>query len=188
MVVHHYYCGRALTGRRITVTEHETEPVSEEAVRAATPEIRKSVTVAAPVAEAFRIYTERALDWLPPAHTFLSEPRAIGFEPYAGGRFYERGADGTEVTRGTVLAWEPPGRLLVTWRIGPNWQPVFDDALASRIAVDFTAAGPKATEVSLTYSQLHRHGELTGQLVAILSAAGPGETLQRYADLVARTT
>jgi hypothetical protein len=57
------------------------------------------------------------------------------------------------------------------WRIGPNWQPVLDDEQASVIEVDFTAAGPDAAEVVLTYTQLHRHGEFAGVLCAAL--AGP---------------
>jgi uncharacterized protein YndB with AHSA1/START domain len=156
------------------------------AVPAGLPDVRKSVTVPAPAATAFRIYTERAIDWLPPAHMFIAGPQAVTLEPYAGGRFYERGHDGTEITRGTVQEWAPPGRLVLTWRIGPDWQPVSDDEQASRISADFRPAGPQATEVTLTYSQLHRHGALGRQLLAILSAPGPGETLQRYADLVSR--
>jgi uncharacterized protein YndB with AHSA1/START domain len=144
------------------------------------------VTVPVPPAEAFRIYTERPAEWLPPEHTFIKDPQSITMEPRAGGRFYERGADGAEVTRGTIVEWAPPGRLAVTWRIGPNWQPVFDDEHASVIVVEFNPAGADATEVVLTYTQLDRHGEMAGLLRSAINNPGPGDTLHRYADVVAR--
>jgi uncharacterized protein YndB with AHSA1/START domain len=149
-------------------------------------DVRKAVTVPVTAAEAFAIYTERPAEWLPPEHTFIAGPVSIAMEPWAGGRFYERGADGTEITRGTIVEWAPPGRLAVTWRIGPGWRPVPDDEHASVIVVDFRPAGPAATEVMLTYTHLDRHGELAGSLRAAIRQPGSGDTLQRYSDVVAR--
>jgi uncharacterized protein YndB with AHSA1/START domain len=153
---------------------------------AGVPDVRKSITVAVPPDAAFQIFTERPAEWLPPAHTFMKDPRLIAIESRVGGRFYERGADGNEITRGTITEWAPPSRLVVTWRIGPHWQPVFDDDNASLIEVDFVPVGPDATEVIVTNTHLDRHGEMAGHLRSVLDAANPGETLQRYGDLVAR--
>lgn len=150
------------------------------------PDVRKSVRVPAPVDLAFRVFTQRPAEWLPAGHTFLENPQSIAMEPRVGGRFYERGADGAEITRGTVVAWAPPSRLAVTWRVGPGWRPVFDDEQASRIEVEFAAVGPDVTQVTATYTQLHRHGEFAGAIRSALTAPGPGETLERYAEAVAR--
>jgi uncharacterized protein YndB with AHSA1/START domain len=160
-----------------------TEP---ETARADVPDVRKSVTVPLPADEAFRIFTEQPAEWLPAGHTFIRDPQSISMEPRAGGRFYERGADGTEVTRGTIAEWAPPNRLVMTWRIGPNWRPVFDDEKASLIEVDFLAAGPDATEVVVTNTNRHRHGEIAGFIRSALDGPSPGETLQKYAEAVAR--
>jgi uncharacterized protein YndB with AHSA1/START domain len=117
---------------------------------------------------------------------FIPNAQSITIEPRAGGRFYERAADGTEATRGTIVEWAPPHRLAVTWRIGPGWRPVPDDEHASVIVIEFTPAGPDATEVTATYTHLDRHGEMAGMLRAAIENPGSGNTLERYADVVTR--
>ena len=157
-------------------------PRGEEAVP------RVSVTVPAPPAEAFRIYTERQIEWQPPGHLTVRDPESITMEPRVGGRFYERGADGTEVVRGTITEWEPPGRLAVTWRIGPGWQPAPDDESASVIVVEFNPVEPDSTEVVFTYTHLERHGEMAPVLRAAIANPGPGSAVERYAETVNRHT
>jgi len=147
---------------------------------------RVSVTVPAPPAEAFRIYTERQIEWQPPGHLTVEDPEAVTMEPWAGGRLYERGADGTEVVRGTVTEWAPPGRVAVTWRIGPGWQLAPDDERASVIVAEFNPAGPDLTEVVFTYTHLERHGEMTPTLRAAIASPGPGSAVESYAETVKR--
>jgi uncharacterized protein YndB with AHSA1/START domain len=147
---------------------------------------RIAVTVPVPTAEAFAIYTGRPAEWLPPEHMFIRNPQSVTMEPWAGGRFYERSADGTEVIRGTIIEWAPPGRLAVTWRIGPGWQPISSDEHASVIVVEFHPAGPNATEVVVTYTHLDRHGDMAALIRSAISNPGPGNTLHRYAEVVAQ--
>jgi uncharacterized protein YndB with AHSA1/START domain len=147
---------------------------------------RVSVTVPTAPAEAFRIYTERQIEWQPPGHLTVKESESITMEPRVGGRFYERGADGTEVVRGTVTEWEPPSRVAVTWRIGPGWRPAPDDENASVIVVEFNPAGPDSTEVVFTYTHLERHGEMASVLRAAIANPGPDSAVERYAAAVRR--
>ncbi|WP_169789940.1 SRPBCC domain-containing protein [Actinoplanes subtropicus] len=151
-------------------------------------DVQKTITVPAPVKQAFAIFVQRPGEWLPPEHAFIRGESAVVIEPRLGGRFYERGAEGSVAVRGTVLVWEPPHRLTVTWRVGPGWRPVPDDERASRIVIEFVPAGAAATEVTFAYRELHRHGAMAEQIHAALLVPGPGESLRRYADVVARHT
>lgn len=89
--------------------------------------IRKTVTVECPVEHAFRTFTEEIGTWWPLHHSSISAtaedgeaPETAVLEPRPGGRLYERDRDGRECTWGTVLAWEPPHRLAIEWRVNPD--------------------------------------------------------------------
>lgn len=147
---------------------------------------RVSVTVPTAPAEAFLIYTERQIEWQPPGHLTIKNPATVTMEPWVGGRFYERGADGTEVVKGTIAEWAPPDRVAVTWRIGPGWRPAPDDSNASVIVVEFNPVGPESTEVVFTYTHLERHGEMAPILRAAIGNPGPDSAVHRYAEVVKR--
>jgi len=55
----------------------------------------------------------------------------------AGGRWFERGEDGSECQRGKVLSWEPPSRLLLAWQITPTFS--YDPDLMTELEVRFIA-------------------------------------------------
>ena len=83
--------------------------------------VRKHIVVAAPVEQAFSVFTERLGDFKPPEHNLLAKPIAeTVFEPRVGGHLYDRAIDGTECRWARVLVYEPPTRLVFSWDIGPT--------------------------------------------------------------------
>ena len=82
---------------------------------------------------AFRVWTENPSMWWPRSHTVTRDPGlTVVFEPFQGGRIYERGSDGAEHEWGEVVMWEPP------IRIGYLWHLFFDRSEATDITVTFT--------------------------------------------------
>ncbi len=121
--------------------------------------IRKSVVVNAPVAHAFEVFTERFNSWWPRTHHIgKAEPFTAILEPREGGRWFERGADGSECEWGRVLVYAPPARVAVSWHLGADYQYDPDPAKASRVDVTFHDEGEGKTRVELVHSQLDRHG------------------------------
>ncbi len=146
--------------------------------------IRKTTLVKATPARAFEAFTARMGRWWNPSFS-INPTRApikdVVMEPRAGGRWYERGADGTECDWGRVLVWEPPARLVVSWQI--NAQFKFDPALHTEIEVRFDAKGAGLTEVTLEHRLLERLGERAGETRDRLSG-GWGGLLERYAAAI----
>ena len=117
-----------------------------------------TVTVGVPVERAFGVFTG-AFGHLVAArvpHRPGRHGRRQSWNPGRGGRWYERGVDGSECDWGRVLAWEPPHRLVLTWQINGQWQYDPDPAHASEIEVRFTADGPDQTTVELEHRLLDR--------------------------------
>ena len=101
----------------------------------------------------------------------------IIIEPREGGRWFERGEDGTESDWGHVLAWNPPGRLLIAWQIGANWS--YDPALVTEVELTFAPHGD-GTLVTLEHRHLERYGEAAAAHAAQLDGGWPS-LLQGYA-------
>lgn len=102
--------------------------------------VRKQVRVKAEPARAFAVFTDRMKAWWPPQQSIGRSPIAdIILEPKVGGLWGERGEDGVECRWGEVLAWEPPSRLVLAWRINAEWQ--YDPALLTEVEVRFTPDG-----------------------------------------------
>ncbi|MCO1576048.1 SRPBCC family protein [Crossiella sp. SN42] len=149
------------------------------------PDVRKSVVVAASPRHCFEVFTQRPADWWPPSHVLLRAPRVgLAIEPRAGGRYYEWDAEGNEIAWGVVLDWDPPHRLRMTWRVDGRWQSIPDDERASEIEVTFTPAGPGQTRVELAHIRLDKHGPDAERIFQALDGPSPGETLQRFAEVV----
>jgi uncharacterized protein YndB with AHSA1/START domain len=114
------------------------------------PPLTDTVTVALPIQRAFDVFTGSIDAWWP--HEFHIGQAAVAeviLEPGVGGRWFERGVDGSECDWGRVLIWEPPLRLVFTWQINGSWQFDPDPDHASEIEAVFTARGPEETTVEV---------------------------------------
>jgi uncharacterized protein YndB with AHSA1/START domain len=107
----------------------------------------KTVLVAAEPARAFEVFTSRFGDWWPLATHSVDGAKAKGvvLDCCEGGEVVETTGDGSREVWGTVVEWEPPERLALTWHPG---QPAEE---ATRVEVAFAAEGT-STRVTLTHS------------------------------------
>jgi DNA-binding transcriptional ArsR family regulator len=170
--------------RSLAAYQRAAEDRAREQAMTAEPEIvvEKTVQVNAPLAIAFEVFIEQ--QWWPVDTHHLAEPpgREVVLEPFPGGRWYERAADGTETDWGSVLAWQPPYRLLLTWQVSPRWTYEPDPARASQIEVTFTPEGPDATRVHFIHRHLERYGPQAERMRRILDekGGGPLDALARH--------
>ncbi|TIO08953.1 MAG: ATPase [Mesorhizobium sp.] len=146
--------------------------------------VRKSVTVDVPVATAFDVFTSGFGRWWPASHSIgKSALRSATIEPKAGGRWFETGEDGTECDWGEVLAWEPPNRIVLAWRIRTDWQ--YDPSLLTEVEIKFSEAGENATRVELEHRRLENMGAAGEAAREIFeSDRGWSGILQSYVQLI----
>jgi uncharacterized protein YndB with AHSA1/START domain len=143
--------------------------------------IRASVEVAVAPAKAFAIFTERLSEWWPLDYALVPKPRQVIVEPKKGGRWYEKGADGSERLVATVTAWDPSSRFAIDWHIDAQWQS--DPKLATAVEVRFTPTA-KGTRVELEHRDLEKFGEQAEATRKGLSEQGGwGDLLQGFARL-----
>jgi uncharacterized protein YndB with AHSA1/START domain len=125
--------------------------------RIAPAAIRKTVTVHAPIDRAFRVFASRMGEWWHKDHSIAkgTTQTDVIVEPRAGGRWYERGADGSEHPWGRVLAYEPPRRLVLAWQLTREW--AYDPDFETTVEVTFEEKDG-ATVVHFEHRDLERMG------------------------------
>ena len=119
--------------------------------------VRREITVNADQERAFEVFTAGFDSWWPRAHHIgQSELLAAIIEPKVGGRWYERGIDGSECDWGKVLVWEAPARVVLSWHLDGNWAFDPDPAKASEVELRFVAESESRTRVELEHRGIER--------------------------------
>jgi uncharacterized protein YndB with AHSA1/START domain len=150
--------------------------------------VRKSVRVNAAPARAFEVFTANASLWWPRSHTINASPmRDAVIEPRVGGRWFERGEDGSECDWGKVLVWEPPSRVVLGWQLNSEFR--FDPGVVTEVEVRFIAENARVTRVELEHRNLERFGK-EGEAVRekVDSPRGWALLLEKFAAVTADTT
>ncbi|HXP22165.1 MAG TPA: SRPBCC family protein [Streptosporangiaceae bacterium] len=145
--------------------------------------VRHAVTVPLASDAAFRLFTTDFNSWWPAHHIGEADLEKAIIEPAVGGRWYERGVDGSECDWGEVLTYDPPSRIVLRWQLDGEWKYDADPAHGSEVEVTFTPDGPGRTKVQLEHRHFERHGS-QGQAVhdGVGGDGGWAGLLQLYAD------
>ena len=117
-----------------------------------TSKVYVALRVKATPERAFAAFTEEIGAWWRPNTMFQTTPRPPGrlaFEPGEDGRLTETLASGKVFEIGKVLAWQPPERLVFSWR-----QASFPPDLHTEVEVRFEAVGDE-TRVSVEHRGFH---------------------------------
>jgi uncharacterized protein YndB with AHSA1/START domain len=139
-----------------------------------TSKVYVALRVKASPARAFEVFTGEIGAWWRPNGLFQTTPRPPGrlsFEPGEGGRLIETLETGKVFEIGRILAWEPPERLVFSWR-----QASFPQDMTTEVEVRFEGVGEE-TRVSVEHRGFHqvpadsvaRHGFPDAALLARLA-------------------
>jgi len=109
--------------------------------------------------------------WWKKDHSLLKSTTQtdVVVERRVGGRWYERGEDGSECQWGRVLAWEPPARILLAWQLDGDWK--YDPDFITEVEVRFIVEEPQRTRVELEHRLLERYGEKAEAVRAAVDSA-----------------
>lgn len=136
-----------------------------------TSKVYVALRVKASPERAFAVFTLEIGDWWRPSPLFQTTPRAPGRLAFLDGRLIETLANGKAFEIGKVTAWEPPNRLVFSWR-----QANFPPDITTEVEVQFEAVGDE-TRVSVEHRGFDqvpegaaRHGFADPVLLARLAA------------------
>jgi Activator of Hsp90 ATPase homolog 1-like protein len=132
--------------------------------------VSKEITVEASQARAFDVFTRELGAWWPLAthHIGTAPAETAIIEPRAGGRWFERSADGRECEWGRVLVWDPPGRLVLSWEISADFK--HDESIDTEVEVSFVSLGPALTRVELEHRRLDSYGAAVDKMRGIFDS------------------
>ncbi len=148
--------------------------------------VRKVVTVQASAGVAWKVFTEKMGTWWPLAKYKIGKATAVDavIEPRVGGRWYERGVDGSSCDWGSVLVWEPPARLVLYWQVSADWQ--YDPTLKTEVEVRFVSVSTNVTRVELEHRRLDLYGARRDEMRRIFDTEGDwGRLLESFARAAA---
>jgi uncharacterized protein YndB with AHSA1/START domain len=117
-----------------------------------TSKVYVALRVKATPQRAFAAFVDDIGAWWRPSPLFQITPRpgVLSFEPGEGGRLIETRAGGKAFEIGRILAWEPPRRLIFSWR-----QANFPPDLQTEVEVVFEPVGEE-TRVSVEHRGFDR--------------------------------
>ena len=137
-----------------------------------TSKVYVALRVKAAPERAFIVFTEQIGEWWRPNALFQTTPRPPGRLAFEDGRLTETLANDKVFEIGKVLIWEPPLRLVFSWR-----QANFPPDLTTEVEVRFEAVGEE-TRVSVEHrgfdqvpmESAARHGFPNAALLSRLAA------------------
>ncbi len=108
------------------------------------PPVRQATVVRSDVRHTFDVFVRTIGAWWPvnPFSAGQGRVRDVTVERLPGGRVFETWDDGTEVDWGTLRAWDPPERFVMSWHI---------TSPATEVELRFTALGPALTRVAVEH-------------------------------------
>ena len=117
-----------------------------------TSKVYVALRVRATPERAFAAFVEEIGAWWRPSALFQTTPRPgrLSFEPGEDGRLIETREGGKVFEIGRIRAWEPPHRLIFSWR-----QANFPPDLHTEVEVGFEAVGEE-TRVSIEHRGFDR--------------------------------
>ena len=149
--------------------------------------VRKSIVVQATAKKAFEVFTAGIDRWWPKTHGIGAGPVIESvIEPFVGGRWYSRHADGVEAVVGHVLVWEPAQRFVCSWEISADWKSEPGSVFASEVEVRFVPESPGVTRVELEHRNFERMAAPGGEKMRNEVDRGWPTIMQLFADEISR--
>jgi len=143
--------------------------------------VEKSVTVSVPVERAFEVFTAEIGTWWPLRTHAVDTERSetVVMEGRVGGRLYERTPSGEEHVWGTLVAWEPPNRIVYSWHPGRGGET------AQEVEITFGPEG-EGTRVDIRHYGWERLGDRLEETIASYNE-GWDKVIALYAQAAERS-